>query len=856
MSDITVSQLAADVGVPVDRLLEQFAQAGLKKSNGDDAVTAKEKLELLNHLRRSHGKQGDGAKAVKAGKVTLKRKTTTELKQPASAGRTPAARAARTAKTVNVEVRRKRTYTKTPMAETDKEVLLKEAEAAKKALAEQAEQQRMAEEQEQARRKAQEALQQAEQDERKRQEEARTKAEDDERSKLEMDKQQKERDIELARRAQEQRKTQQEARERKEKAQRRSEASKPGRGRKELHVAAGKSGRRKPARKRRGRDASQSEMDHGFQKPTTPVVHEVKVPENISVGDLAQGMSVKAGEVIKELMKMGMMVTINQVLDQDTAALVVEEMGHNVVFHKEEDVEDKLIASTAGEPEGELLPRAPVVTIMGHVDHGKTSLLDYIRKSKVADAEEGGITQHIGAYRVETGHGTITFLDTPGHAAFSAMRARGAQATDIIILVVAADDGVMPQTKEAVQHAKAAGVPLIVAVNKIDRAEAQPDKVMQELVAEEVVPEDWGGDTQFIKISAKTGEGVDALLDAVLLQSEMLEFKAPVTGYAQGIVVESSLDKGRGAVATVLVQSGTLKKGDAIVAGVEYGRVRAMFDESGKMVNEVGPSTPIEVLGLSGVPQAGDSMVALSDEKRAREVADMRREQQRDSRLAEQKAAKLSEMFTRMGEGEVSYVNLIIKADVQGSVEALKESLQKIHTDEARVKIVAAGVGGINESDANLALTSAAAIIGFNVRADASARKVIEESSLDLRYYSIIYEVIDDVKQAVAGLLSPEIREEIIGLAEVRDVFRSSKLGAIAGCMVVEGAVKRNSPIRVLRDNVVIYEGELESLRRHKDDVMDVKAGTECGIGVKNYNDVKSGDHIEVFSRTEVQREL
>jgi translation initiation factor IF-2 len=856
MSDITVSQLAADVGVPVDRLLEQFAQAGLSKSSGDDAVTAKEKLELLNYLRRSHGKQGSDEKVAKKGKVTLKRKTTTELKQPASAGRTPAARAARTAKTVNVEVRRKRTYAKTPEAETDKERLLKEAEEAKKALAEQAEQRRLADEQEQARRKAQEAMLQAEQDERKRQEEARTKAEDDERARLEIEKQQKERDIELARRAQEQRKTQQEARERKEKAQRRAEAGKPGRGRKELHVAAGKSGRRKPARKKRGRDASQAEMDHGFQKPTAPVVHAVKVPENISVGELAQQMSVKAAEVIKELMKMGMMVTINQVLDQDTAALVVEEMGHEVVFYKEEDVEDKLFASIAAEPEGELEPRAPVVTIMGHVDHGKTSLLDYIRKSKVADNEAGGITQHIGAYRVETGHGTVTFLDTPGHAAFSAMRARGAQATDIIILVVAADDGVMPQTREAVQHAKAAGVPLIVAVNKIDRPEAQPDKVMQELVAEEVVPEDWGGDTQFVKVSAKTGEGVDALLDAILLQSEMLEFKASVSGYAQGIVVESSLDKGRGPVATVLVQSGTLKRGDTIVAGVEYGRVRAMFDENGQTVKEAGPSTPVEVLGLSGVPQAGDSMVALPDEKKAREVAEMRSEQQRDSRLAEQKAAKLNEMFTRMGEGEVSYVNLIIKADVQGSVEALKESLQKIHTDEARVKIVAAGVGGINESDANLALTSGAAIIGFNVRADAAARKVIEESNLDVRYYSIIYEVIDDVKQAVAGLLSPEIREEIIGIADVRDVFRSSKLGAIAGCMVVEGVVKRNSPIRVLRDNVVIYEGELESLRRHKDDVMEVKAGTECGIGVKNYNDVKPGDQIEVFSRTEVQREL
>ncbi len=855
MSDITVSQLAAAIGVPVDRLLQQLAQAGLEKQSGDDAVTAEEKIELLNYLRRSHGKKEPVTKAAKTGKVTLKRKTTTELKQPTSA-RSPSARAARTAKTVNVEVRRKRTYAKQPPVETDKERLLREAEAAKKALAEQEEQRRLAEEQERARRKAQEALLQAEKEEKKRAEEARTRAEEEERARIEAEKKQKERDLELARRAQEQRKSQQEARERKEKAQRRAEAGRPGRGRKELHVAAGKSGRRKPSRKKGGREAAQMDMDHGFQKPTAPVVREVKVPENISVGDLAQQMSVKAAEVIKELMKMGMMVTINQVLDQDTAALVVEEMGHKVVFEKEEDVEDKLLAEISEESQGELLPRAPVVTIMGHVDHGKTSLLDYIRKSRVAEGEAGGITQHIGAYRVHTDHGDITFLDTPGHAAFSAMRARGAKATDIIILVVAADDGVMPQTKEAVQHAKAAEVPLIVAVNKIDKPEAQPDRVMQELVAEEVVPEDWGGDTQFVQVSAKTGQGIDDLLDAILLQAEIHEFKAPVEGLAQGTIVESSLDKGRGPVATVLVQSGTLHKGDAVVAGVEYGRVRAMFDENGKPVKEAGPSTPVEVLGLSGTPQAGDSLVALKDEKKAREVAEMRREQQRDSRLAEQKAAKLNEMFTRMGEGDVAYVNLIIKADVQGSVEALKESLQKIHTDEARVKIVAAGVGGINESDANLALTSGAAIIGFNVRADAAARKVIEESDLDVRYYSIIYEVIDDVKQAVAGLLSPEIREEIIGLAEVRDVFRSSKLGAIAGCMVVEGVVRRHSPIRVLRDNVVIFEGELESLRRHKDDVNEVKAGTECGIGVKNYNDVKPGDQIEVFSRTEVQREL
>jgi translation initiation factor IF-2 len=493
---------------------------------------------------------------------------------------------------------------------------------------------------------------------------------------------------------------------------------------------------------------------------------------------------------------------------------------------------------------------------MGHVDHGKTSLLDYIRATRVAAGEAGGITQHIGAYHVDTDHGMISFLDTPGHAAFSAMRARGAQATDIVILVVAADDGVMPQTKEAIQHSRAAGVPIVVAVNKMDKPEANPERVMQELVAEEVVPEEWGGDIQFIQVSAKTGQGIDQLLEAVLLQSEVLELKAVHDGLARGIIVESSLDKGRGPVATVLVQSGTLKRGDAVVAGAEYGRVRAMFDENGRSVKEAGPSIPVQVLGLSAAPSAGDDLVALADERKAREVAELRRERYRDTRLAEQKAAKLDQLFSQMAEGEVSYVNLIVKADVQGSVEALRESLLKIETDEAKVRIVASGVGGITESDANLAVTSNAIVIGFNVRADATARRVVEEHGLDLRYYSIIYEVIDDVKKAISGLLSPEIKEEIIGLAEVRDVFRSSKLGAIAGCMVVEGTVKRHNPIRVLRDNVVIYEGELESLRRFKDDVNEVKAGTECGIGVKNYNDVKAGDHIEVFERVEVAREI
>ncbi|MGB5200676.1 MAG: translation initiation factor IF-2, partial [Sedimenticolaceae bacterium] len=599
-----------------------------------------------------------------------------------------------------------------------------------------------------------------------------------------------------------------------------------------------------------------ADSQHGFQRPTAPVIKDVPVPESISVGDLAQRMSVKAGEVIKSLMKMGMMVTINQVLDQETAILLVEEMGHSAVAEKLEDVEEEILTAAEDEQKGELSARAPVVTIMGHVDHGKTSLLDHIRATRVAAGEAGGITQHIGAYHVETNRGMISFLDTPGHAAFSAMRARGAQATDIVILVVAADDGVMPQTKEAIQHARAAQVPIVVAVNKMDKPEANPDRVMQELVAEQVVPEEWGGDVQFIKVSAKTGEGIDQLLEAVLLQSEVLELRAVHEGLARGIIVESSLDKGRGPVATVLVQSGTLKRGDAVVSGAEYGRVRAMFDEDGKSVEQAGPSIPVQVLGLSGTPSAGDDLIALPDEKKAREVAELRRVRHRDSRLAEQKAAKLDQLFSQMAEGEIAYVNLIVKADVQGSVEALRESLLKIETDEAKVRIVASGVGGITESDANLAVTSNAILIGFNVRADATARRVVEEHGLDLRYYSIIYEVIDDVKKAISGLLSPVIKEQIIGLAEVRDVFRSSKLGAIAGCMVVEGAVKRQSPIRVLRDNVVVFEGELESLRRFKDDVSEVKAGTECGIGVKNYNDVKPGDQIEVFERVEIAREL
>ena len=859
MSEVTVSQLASDVGIPVDRLLKQLNDAGISKQSADDVIAESEKVALLNHLRRSHGKADKKAAAGEGKKVTLKRRTTTELKVPGAGGRAARAGARAAPKTVAVEVRRKRAVVKkdAAQAESEKEWALREMEEAQRALEEQKAQREQMAAQEEARRKALEARRREEEAERERADEARAEAE---RAAAEEAKRQQE-EQERARREPEQKAKQEEPKrpKRMRAAPTETRQERPARGRRrELHVADDKRGKRGKGGKRAARrGAAAEDQQHGFQKPVEPKKLTVEIPETITVSDLAQRMAIKSSEVIKTLMGMGMMVTINQPLDQETAILVVEEMGHEAVEEKVKDAEEEVLAAVDEELEqGERVPRAPVVTIMGHVDHGKTSLLDYIRKSRVAAGEAGGITQHIGAYHANTDHGMITFLDTPGHAAFSAMRARGAKATDIIILVVAADDGVMPQTKEAIQHARAAGVPLIIAINKMDKPEANPDRVMQELVAEEVVSEEWGGDTQFIRVSAHTGEGVEELLEAVLLQAEVLELQVVEKGPAKGIIVESSLDKGRGPVATVLVQSGTLKQGDPIVSGTEYGRVRAMFDENGKQTKQAGPSIPVQVLGLSAAPHAGDDLVVVSDEKKAREVAELRRERQREGKLAEQKAAKLDQMFSRMAEGEVAYVNLIIKADVQGSVEALKESLMKIQTDEAKVKIVAAGVGGINESDANLAMTSGAAIIGFNVRADAAARRVIEENDIDLRYYSIIYEVIDDVKKAVSGLLTPEVKEEIIGLAEVRDVFRSSKLGAIAGCMVVDGVVKRSNPIRVLRDNVVIYEGELESLRRFKDDVQEVKAGTECGIGVKNYNDVKPGDQIEVFERYEVAREL
>ncbi len=848
MSQVTIAQFAEVVKIPADRLLEQLASAGVTKNSIEDEISEEEKMKLLGFLRESHG---SGKGTASKGKVTLKRKSTLKVGGGRAAG----------GKSVNVEVRKKRTISK-PL---DPVAAQKQAEEAK-VLEEQqrAERERRAEEerklQEQAEQRRQHQIKKKEDEERAREEAERRQKEEEERQREE---------AELKAREEEERRIlDEQARQVAEKAasKKREEEKAGGNnkrkddkggtryGRKELHVAKGKSGRKQQKRAAK-RPKVEIESEHGFTKPTAPVVLEVQIPETVTIGDLAQKMSTKAAELIKVMMNLGTMATINQMIDQETAALLVEEMGHKAVLMKENAIEEELMAAGEhDESEGET--RAPVVTIMGHVDHGKTSLLDYIRESQVTKGEAGGITQHIGAYRVKTGKGEIAFLDTPGHAAFTAMRARGAQVTDIVILVVAADDGVMPQTEEAIQHAKAADVPLIVAVNKIDKPDADPDRVKNELSSKEVVPEDWGGDVMFANVSAHTGEGVDELLDAVLLQAEVLELTAVADAPAKGNVVESRVDKGRGAVSTVMVQSGTLRKGDILLAGREYGRVRAMINEHGEQLAEAGPSTPVEILGLSGVPEAGEEAIVVPNERKAREVANFRQGKYRDVRLAAQKQASLDRMFENMKEGEVHTVNILIKADVHGSAEALSDSLLKLATDEVKVNVVSSGVGGINESDANLAIASNAIVIGFNVRADASAKKLIESEGIDLHYYSVIYDAIDEIKRAMEGMLAPDFKEEIIGLAEVRDVFRSPKLGAIAGCMVAEGVVKRNNPIRVLRDNIVIYEGELESLRRFKDDVSEVRAGTECGIGVKNYNDVREGDQIEVFERVEVSRTL
>ena len=624
-------------------------------------------------------------------------------------------------------------------------------------------------------------------------------------------------------------------------------------GRNKLHVAHGKSGKRRSKEKRTV--SANIESKHTFERPTEPVVRDVDVPDTITVAELANKMAVKAAEVIKAMMSMGVMATINQLLDQDTAILVVEEMGHRAVASSD-DIETALTERLAVLIEGEQLGRPPVVTVMGHVDHGKTSLLDQIRESRVASGEAGGITQHIGAYHVETSNGVLTFLDTPGHAAFTAMRARGAQATDIVVLVVAADDGVMPQTIEGVQHARAAGVPIVVAVNKMDKEGADPERIKNELASHDVIPEDWGGDTPFVPVSALKGEGMETLLETLALQSELLELKANPEGNASGLVIEAALDRGRGPVATVLVQNGTLRRGDTLICGQETGRVRALFDESGNQVESAGPSIPVQILGLSGTPNAGDEMLVAADERAARELAELRQGKERDLRLAGTRPAKMEDVFSQIKSGEIPMLNLVVKADVKGSFEAIRTSLEDMGTDEVSIRVVGGGVGGITESDANLAAASNAILVGFNVRADGAARKLISEHDIELRYYSVIYELIDLVKKVAGGMLAPEVKERIIGLAEVKDVFRSPKFGQVAGCMVVDGVVRREEPIRILRDSVVIHEGELDSLRRFKDDVSEVNMGTECGIGVKNYTDVKAGDHIEVFERTEVARSL
>jgi translation initiation factor IF-2 len=835
MADVTVAQFADVLKVPVDKLLAQLDEAGIKVRGSNDTISEDAKLELLTHLRRSHGQRDASAPAAPR-RITLKRKSQSELRLSGAQGRS---------RTVNVEVRRKRTYIKRDVLEKQAqeeqaELDRKRREEQERLEAEQREQERVRAEQEQQaraeedKRREDEARQQAEQEAR----EAAERAAAEEKARLE--------------------RAEQDARERrqKEKAKAAKVPETTRYGRKELHVAGDKSGRRKRKSQLRRRPVSLStEGQHGFERPTAPVVRDVEIPESIAVSELAQRMAVKANEVIKVLFNMGAMVTINQVIDQDTAALVVEEMGHTPKLISGKPKDEDLLADEQ-QAEGEQLPRAPVVTVMGHVDHGKTSLLDYIRRTKVAEGEAGGITQHIGAYKVETDKGAVTFLDTPGHAAFTAMRARGAQATDIVVLVVAADDGVKPQTIEAIQHAKAADVPIVVAVNKIDKEGADPDRVKNELSQHEVISEEWGGEHLFVNVSAITGEGVDALLDSILLQAEVMDLSAVVDGSAQGIVIESSLEKGRGAVATLLVQSGTLKQGDIIIAGEEYGRIRNMFDENQQSVDSAGPSTPVVVLGLSKTPNAGDDFLVVKNERKAREVAEFRQARARESKLAQQQASKLEDMFSQMTEAEGKTIPVLIKADTHGSTEALRDALTKLSTDEVKVKVISSGVGGITESDATLAAASNATIIGFNVRADGAARAALKESGVDVRYYSIIYEAIEDVKSALSGLLAPEIRENIVGLAEVREVFMSPKFGNIAGCIVTEGYVRRNNPIRVLRDNVVIFEGELESLRRFKDDVNEVRAGTECGIGVRNYNDVKVGDQIECYERVEVARRI
>jgi len=890
MADVTIEKLASDVGTTVDRLVQQFADAGIAKQSGQ-MVSEDEKKSLLEHLSKQHG----GASSEPS-RLTLKRKEKSTLSVSGGAGRN---------REIQVEVRKQKTYVKRPILD---EAALKAEEEARLAEEKAKEEARLEAERQAAEKRARDDAERKAEAERKAADAKRREAEraqlakDDpeeaarrtakEEAKREAERIIAQQDAERLRKLEleAQRQAEEARRLAEENAERWSQEAAPAVEVGDYHLTSNvfakraedeedsrderggrRHGKKAPVGKAKKKDDADDKdafnranrhkkkktptsMQHGFNKPAQPVEREVKIGETITVAELAAKMAVKASEVIKVMMKMGAMATINQVIDQETAAIVCEEMGHKFTLTRENELEETVMADREGE--GAQEHRAPVVTVMGHVDHGKTSLLDYIRKAKVAAGEAGGITQHIGAYHVETDRGMITFLDTPGHAAFTSMRARGAKATDIVVLVVAADDGVMPQTKEAIQHAKAAGVPIVVAVNKIDKPDADPDRVRNELSQYGVISEEWGGDTQFVQVSAKTGLGIDDLLESLLVQSELLELTAVREGMARGVVIESRLDKGRGPVASILVQEGTLSQGDIVLCGLEYGRVRAMRDENGQDVKEAGPSIPVEILGLSGVPSAGDEVTVVRDERKAREVALYRQGKFRDVKLARQQKAKLENMFANMTEGDVAELNIVLKADVQGSVEAISESLSRLSTDEVKIRIIGSGVGGITETDATLAAASSAIVIGFNVRAEANARKIIEDEALDLRYYSIIYELLDEVKAAMTGMLAPEFKQQIIGLAQVRDVFRSPKFGAVAGCMVTEGIVKRNAPIRVLRDNVVIYEGELESLRRFKDDVSEVRNGFECGIGVKNYNDVREGDQIEVFEVVQVERTL
>ena len=828
MTQVTVKELANVVDTPVERLLQQMREAGLPHTSAEQVVTDNEKQTLLNHLK------GEGAKADGPRKITMQRKTTQTLKVSGS-------------KTISVEVRKKKTFVKRSPAEIEAEQ--QREQEAQRAAAEAA-----------ARQKADDARRQVEDDAAR---QTRLEAESRAGSPVVAPAPVAAKAPAAAAAAPSEERKKEEPRrvERREDGERRDrkEAQRPSlKGKGPAPRIAPRNAEDEGEGFRRGGRGGKGRLkkrnQHGFHSPSGPIVRDVAIGETITVSELAQQMAIKAAEVIKFMFKMGTPVTINQVLDQETAQLVAEEFGHKVKLVSDNVLEEQLAESLKFE--GEAAPRAPVVTVMGHVDHGKTSLLDYIRRAKVATGEAGGITQHIGAYHVQTERGMVTFLDTPGHAAFTAMRARGAKATDIVILVVAADDGVMPQTQEAVQHAKAAGVPIVVAVNKMDKPEANPDNIKNGLAALDVIPEEWGGDTPFMPVSAKMGTGVDELLEAVLLQAEILELKATPSAPGRGVVVESRLDKGRGPVATVLVQDGTLRQGDMVLCGVNYGRVRAMLDENGKQVKEAGPSIPVEILGLDGTPEAGDDLTVVADEKKAREVALFRQGKFREVKLARAHAGKLEHIFENMGQDEKKTLNIVLKSDVRGSLEALQGSLSGLGNDEVQVCVVGGGVGGITESDANLALASNAVLFGFNVRADAGARKIVETEGLDMRYYNVIYDIIEDVKKALTGMLGSDVRENILGIAEVRDVFRSPKFGAVAGCMVTEGMVYRNRPIRVLREDVVIFEGELESLRRFKDDVAEVRAGMECGIGVKSYNDVKVGDKIEVFEKVQVARTL